>query len=449
MHKTLFIFLFFSSTLVLAQPYTVVEEVLAVVGNEILLQSEVENEILQYSLDKEKIDENTKCDVLNQLIIQKLLIDKAKLDSITVGDDRVAGEIERRIRFFAAQAGGIERLEDYLEKSIDAYKEEIKPKIKEQLLMQQVRETILSDVKISPTEVRTFYNNLPKDSIPLFEGEVELAELRITPTASKASKQYAYKKIEDIRQEIINGDISFEIAATLYSHDNGTKDEGGELGFFSYGQMVPEFEAAAFKLKDNVGISPIIETDYGYHILQLIERRGKNINVRHILIRPAVVQSDLDSASQLLQTISQQVRSNQLNWCDAVKKYTTDKESIGHCGFFTDPSLGSENVPLSYLEKEVLLATENMKPGDISQPFFFLQPDGNKSYRIFYLKSETEPHRANLIDDWQRIQSLALDNKKQTALLDWAKKYRKKTFVRIDEKYTNCPSIGQWIETQE
>lgn len=426
-----------------AQQKLILEEVVAVVGEYPLFTSELEAEFFQMKMQYEGYEGNLKCQVLDQLLTQKLLLQKAEVDSIVIDDARVEGEIERRLRFYAQQIGGEDALEKYLGKTIIEYKEDIRDRIRQQMLIEETRNQLLMDVKVSPTDVRRFFNEIPQDSLPLFDSEVEVGVIVLKPEPSEYAKQYALETITKLREEIVSGQRDFKIAASVYSDDVGSGQQGGELGYFGRGQMVPEFERAAFRLKGDT-ISQVVESEFGYHILQLIDRKGEKVNVRHILIKPKIVSTDLQAASRKLQTIVNDIKAGKLDFCKAVQEYSADQFTSQNCGFYMDPSTGVNKMELKSLEPDVALIVKDLKPGTYSDPLPVNMPDGSTYYRVLYLKSESPPHRANLKEDYQKIQAFALERKKQETLDEWAREYRKTTYVRIDDHYQECEESEKW-----
>jgi peptidyl-prolyl cis-trans isomerase SurA len=439
-----FCLLAFGSNL-MAQPRQVLEEVVAVIGDNIILKSEWEAEYLQVKDNYPNFTGDLKCEILNQLILQKLMLHKAELDSVVVGDDQIDYEMDRKIAYFASQIGDEKRLEAYLGKSILQYKEEMRPRIKQQMQVQEVQKGLLDVVKVSPTEVKRYFDDIPSDSLPLFGAEVELGQIVITPKPNPYAKEYAYSTLKKYRDEIISGKRNFELTAKSFSDDKGSAVNGGELGFFKRGQMVAAFEAMAFKLKPD-SISPIIETQYGYHILKLIERKGERINIRHILIKPAIITRDLAETEKFLKDLIVKIKADSISFCQAAGKYSEDDLTKSNCGFFSDPNVGASKVEIELLDPDVVLQVQKMKPGEFSLPTPVQQPDGSVAYRILYLKSESKPHKANMKDDYQKIQAFALEKKKQLAMEEWALKFKKNVFIRIEPTYTSCEEMKRWIK---
>ena len=291
-----------SAASAIAQPKQILEDVVALIGENIILKSEWEAEYLQVKDQYTNFKGDLKCEILNQLILQKLLLHKAELDSVVITDEQVEYEMDRKIRYFVSQIGDEKRLEEYLGKSILQYKEEMKPRIMQQMQVQETQKTMLDAVKVTPTEVKKYFDEIPTDSLPLFGATVELGQIVIIPKPNQFAKDYAYSTLKKYREEIIAGKRNFELTAKSFSDDKGSGMNGGELGFFKRGEMVAAFEAMAFKLKPD-SVSPIIETQYGYHILKLIDRKGERINIRHILIKPIIITRDLAETEKFLKDL--------------------------------------------------------------------------------------------------------------------------------------------------
>jgi peptidyl-prolyl cis-trans isomerase SurA len=429
------------------RPGLIVDQIVAVVGNNVIMQSELEVEFNQLRKEIPNAPDSLKCDILKQRIIEKVMLAKAQLDSIELSEERVEGELERRIAYFASQTpGGIKGLEEYYGKSIADIKNTNREKIREGLLIQEVQQKVLKDVKVSPTDIKRFFNELQeRDSLPFYSAEVEVAQIIITPKVSKEAKQIAYEKIQDLRQRIINGE-SFNTLALIYSDDKGSAIQSGELGYFGRGAMVPEFEAAAFRLKPD-SVSKIIETKFGYHILKLIDRKGENLNVRHILIRPKIFSADIELARQKLDSILWQIKIDSLTFEQAAKKYSDDEQSKGRGGFITEGATSTTRVPIDELDKSLYFRVETMKAREITEPELITLPtqDREQAWRVLYLKSETQPHRANLKDDYQKFQLMAENRKKNKAITDYINRTKKQFYINVSDAYKNCTSIQQFL----
>ncbi|MBR9861031.1 hypothetical protein GYB22_09870 [bacterium] len=442
----------FLSLASLAQNGKVLEEIVAVIGDNVVLRTDLETEYLQAKTEMEFFEGDLKCAILNELIIQKLYLHKGEIDSINVTADQVNQEVDRRIAYYASQIGGEANLEKYLGKTIAEYKEVMRPRIKDQLIIQQVQQQLIRDVTVSPTDVRKFYYDFPQDSLPHFDMEVELAQIVIEPEPNQYAKEYALESIIKIKQDILAGRIGFAQAAKLYSKDPGSAINGGELGYFGRGRMMPAFERAVFKLELD-SISDIVETPYGYHIIQLIDRKGEKVNARHILIRPVIVESDFAAVREKLKDIVYKIRSDSAGinaaLCKYASKYSTDDYTKDNCGFYTDPSTGAQQIPVTMLDRETLLLLRNMEEGQWSEPMLFEQYNGTKAYRVLYLRKVVPEHTANMKDDYQKIQNMALEKAQEKAIKDWVSSYRQGVHVWIDDKYRNCSELSDWQTATE
>lgn len=427
----------------MAQPTGILDEIIAVIGENYVLRSDLETEYVQMKSQYTEVPEDLRCMLFEQIMLQQLMLHKADVDSTYVGEEIIEAELDRRLRFYASQVGGDKKLEKYLGKSLLEYKEEIRPNLEKQLRIQEVQTALMKDIKVSPTEVRNFFEQIPKDSLPVFDSEVEVGQILMTPTASIYAKEYAYSTIEKLRKEILSGKRDFVTTASSYSDDPGSKLKGGELGYFERGQMVPQFEAMAFKLKKDT-ISPIIETDFGYHILQLIDRKGEKVNVRHILIKPKVLDDDKQQTKDFLINLTARIKADSISFCSAAAKYSEDEYTKDNCGMFTNASLGTNRMEITELEPDIALIVQKLNAGEISKPYEVPNPDGSSSYRIVYLKTEIEPHKADLKLDYQKIQAYALEKKKTDELKAWAERYRKTAYVWIDDQFTECTSLNHW-----
>lgn len=424
------------------QKIQVIDEVIAVVGNTPVLRSELD--VLVSQLDAEVVvNDAIKCELLQKLLIDKMLIHQAEIDSLPISDDEVNDRIDNNIRFFERQMNSRANVEKYLGMTVGEYKKQIFPKVKAQMLLDKMRQKIQSDIKITPKEVRDFYLKIPADSLPFISSEAEVAQIVVKPAYSVEALEIAKEEVDLLKSRIMKGE-SFSRLAGLYSDDPGSKSQGGLLPEFGRGDMVPEFERAAYKLKKD-SLSEVIETKFGFHVLKLVDKRGDKVMVRHILIRPKLIDTDMEHAKQKLDTILVKLRSGKLSFCNAVKQYSEDDETKPNCGFFTDPNLGTQRIPFDYLDKEMASVVTSLKPGEYSEPAVGYAPDGTPYYRILYLKVETKPHVANLEQDWQKVQSFALDDKKEHALDIWAEKKRRETYISISTHYLYCGYFEEWL----
>lgn len=400
---------------------------------------------VQYTNQGNPPDSNARCMILEELLFHKLLLNQAQLDSVEVTDSQVESEIDRRIRYFIHQIGSQEKLEEHYQKSINQIKEDFRDLIKEQLLTQSMQGKITADVKVTPADVRAYFNTIPTDSLPFISAEVEIGQIVKKPKVNEEAKQIARDEAEELRQRILNGE-GFEAIAVMYSDDPGSATNGGDLGFFERGQMVPEFDVVAFRLK-GTAVSEVFETQFGFHFMQLITRRGEKVNVRHILIQPKVSQEDMNMAKYFLDSIYHLIMLDSMKFADAAQRFSEDEESRNNGGLILNAQTGStvfDMESIGQIDPTLFREIENMKPGDIANPAPMKTNDGKQAFRILMLKTMTEPHRANLKDDYQKIQNMALNIKQSQIIGEWIAQKITSTHIRVDEEYIKCEFDQKW-----
>lgn len=441
------IILAFTGIIALAQPKSI-ERVIGVVGDNIVLQSEVEAQFYQMIAQGYEMGENAKCAVLEEFLYQKLLLHHAKLDSVEVSQDQVEEELDRRVRYFSSQVGGQDKLEEYYGKSILQIKEEFRDLIEDQLLVQTMQQKITSEVKVTPSEVFDYYNRIPKDSLPFINSEVEVGRIVKNSVISPEAKKTAKDKAIELRSRAVDG-TDFCILS-INSDDPGSAAQCGDLGYFERGTMVPEFDAVAFRLK--VGeISEVFETKFGYHFMKLTDRKGDKVRASHILIKPKTTRADLNAAKAFLDTVYTEITTDSLEFSKAVEKYSDDEDSKGSEGLIINPATGTtkfEMDDVSQIDPTIFLTIDKMEIGDISKPTLTTAPDGEETYSIIYLKSRTEPHVANLKDDYQRIQNAATMEKQAKTINNWMKEKLEDTYVKVNPDFVNCEFEHQWTKTE-
>ena len=441
---TLSLFILFGIPVATYSQNKVIDQVVAVVGGKMIMQSDIENQYAQYVMQGyKKGDTAFKCSLLEDLMFQKLLLIQAEIDSVNITDSQVETDLERRVKYFSKQMGGDDQLEKYYQKSILEIKADFRDIIKNQLLQQNEESKISEGIKVTPLEVRTFFNNLPKDSIPNVSSVVEVAQIVKTPKVNDAEKANAKTKLEAIRDRVVKGE-DFATLAILYSEDEGTSAKGGEVGLVSRGELDPDFEAVAFKLKDGE-ISQIVYTKFGYHIIKLIERRGEMINVRHILIKTKVATDDLLKAKMKLDTVYNLIKKDSIKFDKAALKYSDDPSRING-GLLVNTETGTSKYQPDQLDPTVFFVIDKLKVGEISQPVPMKTEEGKQAYRILYLKSRTEPHKANMKQDYDFIQSAALKQKQNKATADWIKKKAAVTYIHVSDDYKNCKFSYKWFD---
>jgi len=432
-----------------ARPQTakdsIVDGVVAIVGANVILRSDIENQYLQFRAQGniQGSAEKVRCQIIEGLLFQKLLYHQAQIDSVKITESQVDGEMDHRMRMFINQIGSPEKLEEYYQKSISEIKEEMRDIIKEQMMVQSSQEKITKDVNITPSEVKAYLKKLPKDSIPEISSEIEVGMIMKSPVIGDAEKQACIDRLKSFKERIKKGD-DFSTLAVLYSEDPGSAKKGGELGMFKRGDMRIEFEAAAFKLKPGE-ISDIVETEDGFHIIQMIERKGEYINVRHILLQPKVLLASMTRAKTILDSVGNLFEQKKITFADAVVKFSDDP-TRNNGGLIINPVTGTSKFEASQLDPKIFFVIDKLKVGDISAPMLYKTERGKEEYRLYYLKTRTVPHKANLQDDYAKIHQMALDEKKMNIMNAWIKERIVKTFISIDEEYRKCPFQREWIK---
>tara|TARA_B100000902_G_scaffold392929_1_gene446185 strand:+ start:22381 stop:23703 length:1323 start_codon:yes stop_codon:yes gene_type:complete len=438
--RTIIIILFLIHTNIYSQQ--IIDRIVAVVGDEIVLESDIETQYLQYLSQGITESENIRCQVLEEILYQKLLIHHAKLDSLIITEEEVNNELERRLNSIISQLGSKESLENYYNKTIDDIRLEFYEIIYDQLLSQSKQSELTSSLNITPAEVKLFYTDLLEDSLlPNMPMTVEISQIVKFPKISIEEKSEIRKKLISFRDRINDGE-DFKVLATLYSDDTESAKNGGELGFVKRGDLVPEFEIAAFSLKGDE-ISEIIETKFGYHIIQLISRKDDMINVRHILLKPKVSSSALLDAKSELQKIESLIKSGDLTFNDAALNYSDDL-SKNNAGILVNPYTGSSSFVIEHLPSDIKYNIEKMNTGDISSISQFLTSEGNKAYRIVKLIKKTDAHIANLSDDFTQIHDAALNSKKQKHISDWISEKFGDTYIRMITELEECNILDKW-----
>ncbi|MBP7168637.1 MAG: peptidylprolyl isomerase [Bacteroidia bacterium] len=442
---SLFLLLLLPFRPAMAQPGTdkVVDQVVAVVGAKIILLSDIEAQYQQLLGQTSLRGDDLRCKIVDQLLLNKLLAHQAEIDSVEVGEDQVEQKINQNMSYFIQQIGSAEKLEAYYGKSIAELKEEFRPMIREQLVVQQMQGKITGGVTASPADVKSFFNNIPEDSLPLINAEVEYAQILKKVPVSAEEKKNTKEKLNEFRDRILKGE-EFSTLAILYSQDIESAKQGGELGFVNRGDLVPEFEAAAFRLKNITDVSPIIETQFGFHIIQLIERRGDRINCRHILLHPKVSTEDLVKTQLEMDSLAKALRAGTITFAEAAEKYSDDKDTKLNAGNVVNPASGATKFESDQVDPAVLFQLDKMEIGEISNPIMTTTREGDNAYRILLLKTRSQPHRLNLKDDYNRLQELAVSDKQNRILETWRNKKKALTYIRISEDYKNCPLLNDW-----
>ena len=363
------------------------DKIAAIIGDNIILKSEVEGAFADYQKENPLLEETEKCGILEQYVSQKVLVEQAARDSVIISDEEIEGSLENRIRYFVNMYGSVEKLEENAGKTVYQLKDDYRPLFRDQLTAQRMQSTIISSVKITPQEVKAFYDKIPVDSLPFYPSLVEVGQIVFKPNINDEVEKYAIEKLEGIRKDIVSGKSSFEVMAGIYSEDPGSKDLGGELGIAGRDEYVPEFSAAAFKLQ-NGEISSVVKTKFGFHIIQMLNRQGEKAKLRHILIKPLITSDMVAVTMKKADSVRANLVSGKLEFSEAVGKYTTDDNTKLTGGMFSDQQTGSTFVDVETLEPQVALLINGMKKGEFSQTMVFVDAQsGDKLVRIIYLKN--------------------------------------------------------------
>jgi peptidyl-prolyl cis-trans isomerase SurA len=422
----------------------VIDKVIAVIGGNIILQSDLESQIVSLRAQGVLVDDNARCGLMEELLFQKLLLHQAVLDSVEVSEAEVESEIDRRMNYFIAQIGSEKKLEEYYKKSILEIKEEFRVIVKDQMVSQRMKGQITSATQVTPKEVKTYFNSLHTDSVPMIESEVEYAQILINAKESEQAKQDAKDRINGFRERIINGE-SFSTLAILYSEDPGSAKNGGELGFMGRAELVPEFSVVAFKLK-NTAVSEIIETEFGYHIMQLVERRGQKVKVRHLLVKVKVDEKQVEIAKSLADSVYDLLATDTLTYEELAAKFSDDEQTKKSRGLVVNPQSGTSLFDIDQINPQVYYSIEKMKVGDVSTPVPAQGQDGTKGYRIIKLITKTESHKATFEADYAKIQGAALMDKQINATKNWIDTRVGQTYIKMDEDYKSCNYENTWVK---
>lgn len=418
----------------------VIDQVEAVVGGEIVLMSELEEQKEQFRQQRVPFD---KCAAAEQTLVSKLFLQRAKVDSLEVSPDQVEGEMDRRLRYFMQQFGSVERLEEFYDKKLVEIKSEFRKSLKDQLLIQQMQGQVSQSVIITPEDIAAYFETIPKDSLPLINAEVKVSHIVMYPPLDPEQVKSVKDRLKQYKQQAESGDREFSTLAILYSEDPGSATKGGELGMVSKGSMVAEFDAVALSLK-NGEVSDVFKTQFGYHIIQMIERRGESYNARHILLKPGVSVDALSKVEQTLDSVATLIESGTMTFEAAAEKFSHDEDTKGSGGQIINPATGAAAFSMTEIEPQLFLSIDNLKEDEISNPVVYTNASQKKGYRLVQLNSRTEPHKANLVDDYQIIQNVAFENLKQKEIDKWIKANLKKTYIKLNQDLSDCEFRFNW-----
>lgn len=437
-------FLFFAKASGAQAPGVVVDKIIAVVGNKIIMKSDIENAIADMRRQGTDIPDDAACYLLEQAISIKALVLQAEKDSIPVSDEEIDADIDNRIRYFINQYGSKDEVEKIAGKSIYQLKEDFKENIRDQKLAGSMRNKIVDNVTITPNEVRSFFDAIPTDSLPYYESELELGQIVCFPKASRDAEEYCIEQLKEYKTQIESGKKDFATVASVYSEDPGSKDRGGQYEINrNQKDLDPVWLAKAFTLKEGQVSNPF-KTRFGYHILQLVSRAGDDAVVRHILRVPQVTQFEITAATKKLDSVRSKLIAGSIDFGSAVSKYSDDESSKFTGGIVQGKS--GNRLAIDELDKDVVVALKNISVGEYTQPYSFTDPQGKRGVKIIFLKSKTEPHRENLKDDYNKLASRALEFKKGGVVEKWFTEKTRDYFIRIDSEYKNCESLSYWLQ---
>ncbi len=419
----------------------VIDEVVWVVGDEAILKSDVENERLNAQYEGRRFDGDPYCVIPEQLAIQKLFLHQAAIDSIEVSEQEIISDVERRTNWLIDEIGSKEKVEEYYNKTSTQIREMLRENIRDGKMVQKMQQKIVGDIKITPAEVRRYFKDLPMDSIPFIPTQVEVQIITMEPKIPQEEIERVKKTLRDYTERVNSGDISFSLLAKMYSEDPGSARRGGEYGFTGKAELTPEFANVIFNMNDPSKISKVFETEYGFHIAQLIEKRGDRVSYRHILLKPKVDEKDLEAALLRLDSIANDIRSEKFTFDDAATFLSQDKETRNNHGLMANPQTGTarfEMQQLAMVSQEAAKMVENMNVGEISKPFIMINTKGKEVCAIVKLKTRINGHKATISEDYQRLKGIVTEKRSEEKLDKWIKEKQKHTYVRINEKWQQC-----------
>ena len=416
----------------------IAEEVAWVVGDEPIYKSDIEEQYMQMQYERQPIDGNPYCVIPERIAIEKLFLHQAKIDTVKVQDAMVIQQADSRINYFIANLGSKEKVEEYFRKPLPELKEQMIEVIRNQYTIQEVQRNLTKDVKATPADVRKYFSSLSADSVPYIPQQVEVQMLSLNPVIPQQEIDDVKARLRDYTNKINSGESEFSTLAILYSED-GSSLYGGEIGFKSRSELVPEFASVAFNLNDPKKVSKIVETEFGYHIIQLIEKRGDRINCRHILLRPKVAEKDLVDATARLDSIRKDILDKKFTFEEATQFISQDKNTKNNRGIMVNQRSGSTKFEMADLPQEMAKVVDKMQVGDVSEPFVMIDQSRNKEIVVIAKLTRRIPgHKANLSEDYQTLKSMYENSRRAKIIDDWVEKKQRETFVRVEEGWRNC-----------
>lgn len=426
------------TTMQLMAQDNVIDEVVWVVGDEAILKSEVEQERIRAQYGGRKFDGDPYCVIPEELALQKLFLNQAAIDSIEAGEAEIMSQVEFEMKRLVAQTGSVEKLEEYYKMSSMEIREELRESARRMITMQLMQRELMKDIKVTPAEVRRYFKNLPTDSIPYIPTQVEVQLITIEPKISEEEIDRVKARLREFTERINSGETSFSTLARLYSEDKLSAPRGGELGFMGKGQLVSEYANVVYNLNDPNKVSKIVESEFGFHIIQLIEKRGDRVNSRHILLKPQVSEEELMASLSRLDSIADDIRNNKFSFEDAATHISSDKDTRMNKGLLPNSETGTSKFEMQELPQEIARAVNAMNVNEISRPFIMINSKGKEVCTIVKLKSRVKGHKATLTEDFQALKNVVLEKKQSEKIEKWIREKQKTTYVRINEKWRNC-----------
>jgi peptidyl-prolyl cis-trans isomerase SurA len=425
----------------------VIDEVVWIVGDDAILKSDVEEERLNAQYNGTKFDGDPYCVIPEQIAIQKLYLHQAAIDSVEVTDNEVLQRVEWQINNIIRQIGSKEKMEEYFNKTYTQIRETMRESTRDGLVVQKMQQKLVGDIKVTPAEVRRYFDKLPKDSVPYVPTQVEVQIITQEPKIPVSEIEDVKKRLREYTNRITSGDTPFSSLAILYSEDPGSARRGGELGFMGKGELLPEFASVAFNLQDPKKVSKIVETEYGFHIIQLIEKRGDRINCRHILLKPKVSDKDLDASIHRLDSVANDIRKAKFTFEQAASVISQDKDSRNNNGIMPNSNSGTSKFEMDQLPQEVAKAVDKLNVGEISKAFTMVNSKGKQVCAVVKLRTRIDGHKATMTDDYQNLKDIVIGKLRAEKLDQWIREKQKKTYVRINENWRKCDfKYPGWIK---
>jgi peptidyl-prolyl cis-trans isomerase SurA len=426
----------------------VIDEVVWVVGDEAILKSDVEEARMSAQYEGRKFEGDPYCVIPEELAIQKLYLHQAVLDSIEVSESEVLQRVEMRTNQYIQMIGSKEKMEEYFDKTSTQIREAMRENIKNGLTVQKVQQKLIGDIKVTPAEVRRYFKDLPQDSIPYIPTQVEVQIITSQPKIPLDEIEDVKRRLREYTDRVNKGEMDFSTLALLYSEDKGSAMRGGEIGFKGRGELVPEYANVAFNLQDPKKVSKIVESEFGFHIIQLIEKRGDRINTRHILLKPKVNEKDLTSARARLDSIADDIRKNKFSFDEAASIISHDKDTRNNHGLMPNPQTNTSKFEMQQLPQEIAKVVDGLNVGEISKAFTMVnEKDGKEVCAIVKLKTRINGHKATITDDYQSLKEIVLDKRREEMLEKWVVEKQKHTYVRINDNWKNCAfKYPGWIK---